>query len=129
MKCNAHVVLAVDAALKKTFKDTEALIGSSNLISEAATHVFSSSANSIWYLGLIALAKLVSPSHLKESISLYKDYTDFLKENITLNNEHKEASSQLLKNGFKGFISNRFGRVGELSKATKNHKDVLDVFF
>ena len=27
LKCNAHVMLAVDAAFEKTFKDTETLIG------------------------------------------------------------------------------------------------------
>ena len=52
LKCNAHVVLAVDAALEKTFKDTETLIGTSG-----AAHVFSSSSNSIWCLGFNCLSK------------------------------------------------------------------------
>ena len=127
LKCNAHVVLAVDAALENTFKDTETLIGTSNLISSGAAHVFSSSSNSIWYLGLIALAKLVSPSHMKESISLYKEYTNVLKENVNLSNEHANISTELLRSGFKGFVSNRFGRVGELSKATDSHKQLLQL--
>ena len=87
LKCNAHVVLCVDAAIEKVFKDTEGKLGKSNLITRGADHVFSSHANSILYLGLIAIAKLispyegvntsvqklVSPSHMKESIRLYKN--------------------------------------------------------
>ena len=129
LKCNAHIVLAVDAALEKVFRDTEAVIGTPCLITEGAAHVFTSSSNSIWYLGLIALAKLVSPSHNKDSISLYKDYTDFLKENVTLCNERKDVSAALLKNGLKGIISNRFGRLGYLSKAVVEHKEMLQMFF
>ena len=48
----------------------EYVIGRSKLISEGAAHVFSSKSNSIRYEGLIAIAKLVSPSHMKESVSL-----------------------------------------------------------
>ena len=47
LKCNAHIVLAVDAALEKVFRDTEAVIGTSCLITEGAAHVFTSSSNSI----------------------------------------------------------------------------------
>ena len=65
LKCNAHVVLCVDAAIEKVFKDTEGKMGTSNLITRGADHVYSSHANSILYLGLIAIAKLVSPSHMK----------------------------------------------------------------
>ena len=63
------------------------------------------------------------------SQSLYKDYTDFLKENITLCNERKDVSAALLKNGIKGFISNRFGRLVYLSKAVVEHKEMLEMFF
>ena len=55
-------------------------MGYGKLITEGASHVFSSGGNSIIRLGLIAIAKLVSPSHMKDSISLYKNYMDFLKE-------------------------------------------------
>ena len=78
LKCNAHVLLAVDVALDKVFRDVETRVGVANLIGKGASHVFSSPKNSIWYLGLIAVAKLLSPSHSVESISLYNDYTKFL---------------------------------------------------
>ena len=129
LKCNAHVVLAVDAALEKTFKHTETLVGTSNLISSGPAHVFSSSPNSIWCLGLIASAKLVSPSHMKEAITLYKEYTNFLKENVNLSNEYASISTELLRSGFKGLVSNKFGRVGELSKATDSQQQLLELFF
>ena len=33
LKCNAHILLAVDVAMDKVFRDTETLVGVSNLIS------------------------------------------------------------------------------------------------
>ena len=62
LKCNAHVILCIGAVLEKTFRDMEYVIGRSKLISEGATHVFSSKSNSMWYC-LFAIAKLVSLSH------------------------------------------------------------------
>ena len=62
---------------------------------------------------------------MKESISLYKEYTNFLKGNVNLSN----ISTELLRSGFKGFVSNRFGRVGELSKATDGQKQLLKQVF
>ena len=76
--------------------DTETLIGKSNLISENAAHVFNSNKSSIWYLGLIAFAKLLSPSHNKESVSLYTDYTKFLRD-------HDESTKEILNKGSKYF--------------------------
>ena len=104
LKCNAHVLLAVDVALDKVFRDVETLIGVANLIGKGASHVFSSPKNSIWFLGLIAVAKLLSPSHNTETISLYKDYTKYLSRI-----EMESEETKKLKNDFKGFISNRFG--------------------
>ena len=72
LKCNAHIILATDVAVDKVFRNTEVLLGISKLISECAGHVFSSPKNYIWYLGLTALAKLLSPSHNTESISLHE---------------------------------------------------------
>ena len=80
LKCNAHILLAVDVALDKVFRDTETLISVSNLIGRGAMHVFSSPQNSVWFLGLIAVAKLLSPSHNTESISLHKDYCTYLND-------------------------------------------------
>ena len=93
----------------------------SSLISVGASHCFNAPKNSVWYLGLIALAKLFSPSHSKESISLYKDYSTFLK--------NEEFSSIDNLKGFKGFQSNRFGRMGEIANTMVFHKDIIDKFF
>ena len=60
LKCNAHILLASDVAIDKVFRDMETVIGLSKLIQQDASHVFNS-VNSIWYLGLIAIAKLLSP--------------------------------------------------------------------
>ena len=129
LKCNAHIILVSDVSIDKVFRDIEVQIGLSKLIESGAAHVFSNSSKSIWYLGLIAIAKLVSPSHNKESISLYTDYIEFLKVNVKESNEYAEQSCSLLKLQFKGFISNRFGRLGELSSLFSQHKATLLVFF
>ena len=121
LKCSAHVILTVEVAQDKVFKDIETVVGVSSLISEGAAHCFNAPKNSVWYLGLIALAKLFSPSHSKESISLYKDYSNFLKK------EEFSTIDQL--KGFKGFQSNRFGRIGEISNTMVKHKPIIDKFF
>ena len=120
LKCNAHVLLAVDVALDKVFRDVETKVGVANLIGKGASHVFSSPKNSVWYLGLIALAKLLSPSHNAETISLFSSYTKYLG---TIDDQ------SIKKNDFKGFISNRFGRIGELSSAVKRHINHIKNFF
>ena len=107
--------------MDKVFKDTETLIGTSQLISESAAHVFTAKSTSIWFLGLIAFAKLLSPSHNKESISLYTDYKTFLKEDT-------ECSKEIRK-GFKGFQGNRFGRIGEISSTIVDHLAIIEAFF
>ena len=121
LKCNAHILLAVDNAMDTMLKDTETLIGKSKVISENAAHVFNSNKSSIWYLGLIAFAKLLSPSHSKESVSLYTDYTKFLRE-------HHLSTKEILE-GFKGFQGNRFGRIGEISTAIIRHLPFINEFF
>ena len=83
----------------------------------------------VWYLGLLAIAKLLSPSHSKESISLYKAYTQFLKDHSLSGAQNSALSQKLLKNGINGFQFNRFGQIGELSTALLNHKPLLDKFF
>ena len=129
LKCNAHPLLAVENAMDKVFKDMETKIGVSKLISAGASHCFNAPKNSVWYLGLIALAKLLSPSHAKESISLYCEYQGFLKRDISSGSETSKLSGELVKKGFKGFVSNRFGRIGELSTAVVKHKSILEKFF
>ena len=117
-ECNACVLLATDVAIDKVFRDVEGIVGVANLVGRGAAHVFNSPKNSVWFLGLIALAKLLSPSHSAESISLYREYTKFL------NNLNCD-----LKNDFKGFISNRFGRIGELSNVVQKHLAYIRQFF
>ena len=129
LKCNAHIVLSVDVAIDKVFKDTEAVIGVSSLISQNASHVFTSKSSSIWTLGLIAFAKLLSPSHSKESVSLYTHYKQFLKDDSESGSKTSVLSGELLKKGFKGFQSNRFGRTGELSQLVVEHQELIRKFF
>ena len=72
---------------------------------------------------------MLSPTYKKESISLYIDYIVFLKSKIEKCNDYKEKSKILLKDGFKGFVSNRFRSIGELSALFIYHHGMIDVFF
>ena len=130
LKCNAHVLLAVQAALDKVLKDKETQIGPQKLISTDASHVFTSPKNSIWTLGLITFAKLLSPSHAQESISLYKDYKQYLKlDSLDEQSASKEVSKKLLNHGFQKFSSNRFGRMLALSETFEENKETLRKFY
>ena len=124
--CNAHVLLTIDEAMDSCFRTTETKAGKAKLISKDAGHVFSSPQNSIFYLGLIALSKLLSNSHCVESISLYKDYKKFLEELVQ---EGNPLVTEDVKNEFKGFRSNRFGRIPYLSDVILIHADILKMFF
>ena len=73
-------------------------------------------------MGLIAVAKLLSPSHNQESISLHSDYCSYLRR-------MSEEKGEVTKNEFKGFISNRFGRIGELSHLVIDHLQHIRDFF
>ena len=71
LKCNAHVILGVDHAADKVFRQTEQSIGIQKLIDvKAGEKVFVSPSSSIHTLALIAIAKLLSPSHAAHSNSL-----------------------------------------------------------
>ena len=130
LKCNAHPLLAIQNAIDSTFKDQETEIGSQKLISTDASHVFSSPKNSIWLLGLIAFAKFLSPSHAQESVSQYKQYKEFLKQDSDDDNSNtQQISSELLKTGFNKFSSNRFGRVLELSDIFVANKEMIEKFY
>ena len=63
------------------------------------------SGSSIIMLGLIALAKALSPSHAALSYSLYLVYKRW-----------REDNGLGVSKGFKGFKSNRFGRVPYIAK-------------
>ena len=129
LKCNAHIMLGVAVSIDKVLKDTETLIGPSALISQNASHVFNSPNSSIWMLGLIAFAKLLSPSHTKETISLYCDYKRFLTEDCSSESSSSATSRQLLKGGFDGFSSNRFGRIGQISDMVVKHQTLIKKYF
>jgi len=101
LKCNAHITLAVDEAIDKIFREYEQTLGFSNLLEIQSTRFNGASrGKSVLQLAQIALAKLLSPSHAANSMSLYKEFTAFLTDNDA-------------KNNFKGFVSNRFGRRGK----------------
>ena len=68
-------------------------------------------------------------SDATESISLFKDYMNFLQKDAESESDTSKVSKVLLKNGFKGFSSNRFGRIGELSSMMKDHMDTVKRFF
>ena len=91
--------------------DTEVAVGKDKLISTEAAHIFSSSGSSIPTLAQIAIAKQFSPSHCQESVSQFSAYKSFLLEKAT---EGDIQGKELLKNGFVGFSSNRFGRRSAL---------------
>lgn len=72
IKCCGHVILGVDHAIDKVFRNTEQKIGVHNLLQvSAGEKVFSSPSSIIHTLALIAIAKLLSPSHAAHSISKY----------------------------------------------------------
>ena len=129
LKCNAHIMLGVDVAIDKVLKDTETLVGPSALISKNASHCFNSPKSSIWLLGLIAFAKLLSPSHTKETISLYCEYKRFLTDDGSSGSSTSVVSCKLLKEGFDGFCSNRFGRIGQISVTVLKHQSTIKKYF
>lgn len=100
------------------FHDAEQKIGVQKLIDvKAGEKVFSSPSSSIHTLALIAIAKLLSPSHAAHSVSLYNDFILWLQTN------NIPAAS------FKGFTANRFGRITDIASEFLNHKDSILNFF
>ena len=105
--------------------DTEVTVGKDKLISTEASHVFSSSGSSIATLAHIAIAKQFSPSHCQESVSQFSAYKSFLLEKAA---EGNSEAKNLLKNGFVGFSSNRFGRRSALGSMVLQHLALLQEF-
>ena len=92
--------------------------------------MFNSPKSSIFTLGLIAFAKFLSPSHAQESISLYKQYNQFLKaDSEDPHSETKEVSANLLKQGFQKFSSNRFGRLLSLAEIFVENRKMIAKYF
>ena len=94
-----------------------------------ASHVFSGGNNSVWWLGLIAFSKLLSPSHAQQSISLYRLYKEFIQRDSESQSDNDVLSGALLKEGFSSFSSNRFDRLPELSSIFTKHFPALKEFF
>ena len=124
LKCNGHTLLCIDNAIDKVFKDQETKAGRDKLISKSASHVFGSS-SSIATLGLIAISKLLSPSHAQHPVSYHKEYTKFLKQK---SDDGNIAAIEIKKSGFKGFNSNRFGRICELGDLVVRHLEMIHIF-
>ncbi len=118
LKCCAHIILGVDHAIDKVFKNTEQKIGVHQLLQvSAGEKIFSSPGSSIHTLGLIAIAKLLSPSHAQHSVSLYNDFKSWM-----VDNGHQ-------CDGFKGFVANRFGRIAELAQGYLTYREPIQAFF
>ena len=117
LKCSAHIILSIDSALDYVFKEAESSIGRDKLIGTNIGGAFQST-SSIITLGLIALAKALSPSHAALSYSLYMQYKSWRTEKDL---EYKDS--------FKGFKSNRIGRIAFLASLYLEHKSDLCRFF
>ena len=79
LKCNGHILLMVDNQLDKLFRDQGSAVGKDKLISQAASHEFRGSSSRVT-IGLIAVAKLLSPSHSQESVSHHKTFMQFIEK-------------------------------------------------
>ena len=108
LKCCAHIVLGIDSSVDKVFKTNESKIGVHRLLELGAGEKAFSGGNSIHMLGLLATSKLLSPSHASQSVSLYNDFKQWLKNN------------GIDESVFKGFVANRIGRIAELSREFTN---------
>ena len=118
LKCCAHMILGVDHAIDKVFKNTEQMIGVQKLLEvSAGEKIFLSPGSSIHTLGLIAIAKLLSPSHAQHSVSLYNDFKSWMADN-----GHQ-------CDGLKGFAAKRFGRIAELALQYLTCHESIQVFF
>ena len=80
LKCSAHLILGVDFACELIFMNTRQKIGVQKLIPISVAEKLFKSCSSIHTLGLIAIAKLLSPRHAAHSISLYHEYTQWMGE-------------------------------------------------
>ena len=117
LKCNAHVILCIDKCIDSIFLEVESSIGRDKLIGINIGSMAFTSSESIITLGLMALAKLLSPSHAALSYSLYESYKMWM-EREGLDNSK-----------FYGFSQNRFGRTAALASIFLEHKENLNKFF
>ena len=117
LKCNAHIILAIEKAVDSVLLYLESQVGNDKLIGTGAGNKAFQKSSSIITLGLIALSKLLSPSHAALSYSLYSAYKSWRTENGKTTKD------------FLGFNGNRFGRPTELAILFLDHKaDLLEYF-
>lgn len=118
LKCSGHLILAIDHACDKVFRNIEQKIGIQQLLKlSAGDKAFNAPGSSVHTLGQIAISKLLSPSHAANSVSLYTEYTSWMDE------------QGIERAGFKGFKSNRFGRIAETAKQfLKMREHILNFF-
>jgi hypothetical protein len=113
LKCCAHIILGADAALEKILLAYERKVGVKKLLQiNNARFKNAGRSQSVFGRSQVALAKLLSPSHAIQSISLYSQFCDYLERKCDI------------KNPFKGYAFNRFGRVckqAELFCEFKSH--------
>ena len=118
LKCSAHIILGIDHAIDKVYRNVEQKIGVQQLLEvTGGEKIFMSPSTSIHTLGLIAIAKLLSPSHAQHSVSLYTDFKSWM------------ANNNLECHKFKGFVANRFGRIAELAKQYLTWRESIQAFF
>ena len=117
LKCCAHMILCADHAIEKTFKQLEQKIGVHKLLDTSAGDRAFTGGSSVHTLGLIAISKLLSPSHASHSVSLYNEFKQWLENN----NEDPDKLT--------GFVAHRFGRIAELSREYISHKSQITKFF
>lgn len=118
LKCSAHIILGIDHAIDKVYRNVEQKIGVHNLLEvTGGEKIFMSPSTSIHTLGLIAIAKLLSPSHAQHSVSLFTDFKSWMSNN------------GLECHKFKGFVANRFGRIAELAKQYLTWRKSIQEFF
>ena len=117
MKCNAHIILAIEKAIDSVLLELESEIRNDKLIGTGNGNKVFQKSFSIITLGLIALSKLLSPSHAALSHSLYSAYKTWRKE-----------TGKTTKY-FLGFNGNRLGRPTELAIFFLEHKTDLIEYF
>ena len=117
IKCCAHILLCIDEAIEKVLKGKERKIGIASLffVSNAKFNL-AHFKGSVLMAGQIALTKMLSPSHAKDSMSLYRSFTEYL-------------AKKDRKNEFKGFVSNRFGRRADTCVTFLEYEEDLKRFF
>ena len=105
LNCNAHILLCVTSTADKVLKDIESSVGVHKLIGDGALSGWNKG-NSIWYLGLNAFSKMLSPHNSQESCNVYKEYKKFLDDTVSNNQSPlQERAKAVLSKPFLGFDS------------------------